>query len=93
VLGPTIDELVERAVHLDPTTQLFVFVPKSDSSLPDPRDAALRDGRPSHVTTGILQEMPLVLEKLNLDAPPASLQMTQQVPHLAGGQLRPDLPG
>jgi hypothetical protein len=72
-------------VHLDPATQLFVVVPKLDSSLPDPGDAALRDGRPSYITTGVLQEMPLVLEQLNLDAPPASLQMSQQVSHLASG--------
>jgi hypothetical protein len=31
-------------VSSDPAPQLFVFVPKLDSSLPDPGDAALRDG-------------------------------------------------
>ena len=35
--------------------------------------------------------MPLVLEQLNLDAPPAFLQVSEQVFHLVNGQLRPKL--
>jgi hypothetical protein len=32
-----------------------------------------------------LQEMPFVAERLNVDAPPAFLQMSEQVLHLVGG--------
>lgn len=67
--------------------QLFVFVPKPDGSFPNPGDAALRDGRPPHIATGVLQEMPFVLKRLNLDAPPAFLQMIEQVSRLAGNEF------
>jgi hypothetical protein len=65
--------------------QLFVFVPKPDASVPDPGDATLGNGRPPYVATGVLQEMPFVLKRLNLDAPPAFLQMSEQVVHLVSG--------
>jgi len=79
MLRPAVNELLKRALHLNAATQLFVFVPKSNSSFPDPGDASLSNGRPSYVATGILQEMPLVLKWLSLDAPPAFLQMSKKV--------------
>jgi len=85
VLGPTANELLQRAFHLNPVTQLFVFVPKPDSPFPDRGDATLGNGRPPYVATSVLQEMQFVLKRLNLDAPPASLQMSQQVIHLVSG--------
>jgi hypothetical protein len=30
MLGPTVNELLQRALHLNAATQLFVFVPKPD---------------------------------------------------------------
>jgi hypothetical protein len=91
VLGPTLNELFQGAPNLTTTTLLFVFEPKPDASFPDPGDTTLRDGRPSYVAAGVLQEMPFVLERLSLDVPPASLQMNEQVFHLVNGQLRPKL--
>jgi len=91
VLGPTVNELLQRAFHLNPATQLFVFVPKPDGSFSDPGYATLRNGRPPYVATGVLQEMPFVVKRLNLDAPPAFLQMSKQVSHLVSDELRPEL--
>ena len=62
VLGPTVNELFHRALDLSPATQLFVFEPKLKGSCPDEGDATLRDGWPSDVATGVLQEMSFVLE-------------------------------
>jgi hypothetical protein len=75
VLSPAVNELFRCALNVNPATQLFVFVPKPNGSLPDPGDTTLRHGRPPYVATGVLQEMPFVLERLNLDTPPASFQM------------------
>jgi hypothetical protein len=83
VLGPAVNELFQWALHLDFVMQLLVLVPKPDGSFPDPGDTTLRDGGPSYVSTSVLQEMPFVLKRLNLDAPPAFLQMSEQVSHLA----------
>ena len=77
VLRPTINELFQRALHVNPATQLFVFVPKPDVSLPNVGDAALGDGRPSYVATGISQEMLFRLERLNLDTPPTTLLLVK----------------
>jgi len=66
-------------------TQLFVFVPKPDGSFHNPGDPTLCDRRPPYVATCVLQEMPFVFERLNLDAPPASPQMSEQVFHLVSG--------
>jgi hypothetical protein len=85
VLGPTVNELLQRALHLCSATQLFVFVPKPDSLVPNPGDATLGDGRPPYVATGVLQEMPFVFKRLNLDTPPAFLQMSEQVSRLVSG--------
>ena len=52
VLSPAVNELLKRALHLNAATQLFVFVPKPDSSFPDPGDASLSYGRTSYVATG-----------------------------------------
>jgi hypothetical protein len=52
---------------------------------PNPGDATLSNGRPPYIATGVLQEMPFVLKRLNLDAPPAFLQMSEQVSHLVSG--------
>src|SRR5258708_35381483 len=62
VLGPTVNELFQGAFHFNLATQPFVFVPKSDGSFPDPRDTTLRDGRSPYIATGVLQEMPFLLE-------------------------------
>jgi hypothetical protein len=65
--------------------QLFVFVRKPDGSFLDPGEAALGDGRAPYVATGVLQEMPFVFKQFNLDAPLASLEMSEQVSHLTSG--------
>ena len=85
VLGPAIDELFQGTLQLNLATQLFIFEPKPDGLFPDPGYTTLSDGRPPYVATGVLQEMPFVLERLNLDAPPAFLQMSEQVSHLVSG--------
>jgi hypothetical protein len=73
---------------VDTAMQLFVFEPKPDGSFPDPGDPTLRDGRAPYVATGVLQEMPFVLERLNLDAPPALLLLGEHLFHLVNGHLR-----
>ncbi len=42
-------------------------------------NTVLRDGRPSGVPTRILQEMPFVLEGLNVDAPPTILLLAKKL--------------
>jgi hypothetical protein len=56
-----------------------------DGSFPYPGDTTLRDGRLPYVATDLLQEMQFVLKRLNFDAPPAFLQMSEQVFHLVSG--------
>jgi hypothetical protein len=85
VLGPAIDELFQGTLQLNLATQLFIFEPKPDGLFPDPGYTTLSDGRPPYVATGVLQEMPFVLKRLNLDAPPAFLQMSEQVSDLVSG--------
>ena len=88
VLGPTVNELFKGALHLNPAAQLLVLLPKSDSSFPDPGDTTLRDGRPPYVATGVLQEMPFVIERLDLDAPPTFLLLGEHLFYLVNGHLR-----
>jgi hypothetical protein len=87
VLGPTVNELFQRALHLNPATQPFVFEPKRDGSFPDRSDTTLSDGRPFYVATGVLQEMPFVLERLNLDAPPTFLLPGEHLSHLVNSHF------
>jgi len=58
MLGPSVNELLQRALHLNAATQLFVSVPKPDSSMPNPRDATLSNGRPPYVAACVLEEIP-----------------------------------
>src|SRR5438552_11880951 len=68
--------------------QLFVVVPKSDSSFPDPSDTTLRNGRTSYIASGVLQEMTSVLERLNLDSPRAFLLRGEHIFHLLNRHFR-----
>jgi hypothetical protein len=54
VLGPTVNELFQRALHLNPAMQLLVVEPKFDGSFSDESHPTLRDGRPFYVATGVL---------------------------------------
>src|SRR5260370_26522031 len=88
VLGPTVNKLFQGAFHFNLATQPLVSVPKPDGSFPDPGDTTLRDGRPPYIATGVLQEMPFVLERLNLDAPPTTFLLGEHLFHLVNGHLR-----
>jgi hypothetical protein len=85
VLGPTLNELFQRALLLCTSTELLVLVPKPDSLFANPGDATLCNGRPPYVATGVLQKMRFILKRLNLDAPPTFLQMSEQVSRLVSG--------
>jgi hypothetical protein len=85
VLSPTVNELFQRALHLNPAMQFFVFEPKFDGSFSDEGDSTLRDGWPLHIATGVFQEMRFVLERLNLDYPRAFFLVSEQRFHLANG--------
>jgi hypothetical protein len=87
VLGPTVNELFDRALHLDSPMQLLVIEPKFDGSFSDECDPTLRDGRSFYVATGVLQEMPFVLERLNIDAPPPFLLLGKQLFQLVNCHL------
>jgi hypothetical protein len=78
VLSPTVNELFQRALHLYPAMQLLIVEPKFDGSVSDESDPTLRNGRPFYLATGVLQEMPFVLERLNLNAPPTFLLLGEQ---------------
>ena len=88
VLGPTVNELFQGAFHFNLATQPFVFVPKSDGSFPDPGDTTLGNGWPPDIATGVLQEMPFVLERLNFDDPIAFLLLREHLFHLINVHLR-----
>jgi hypothetical protein len=77
VLSSAVNEFFRGALDVNPATQLLIFVPKSDCSFPDPSDATLRDGWAPDIATGILQKMPFVFERLNLDVPPTFLKVSE----------------
>jgi hypothetical protein len=54
VLSPPLNKLFKRASHFNLAAQLFVFVPKCDSSVRNQGNAVFRDGRPSDVASGVL---------------------------------------
>jgi hypothetical protein len=83
-----INELFQRALHVNPATQLFVFVPKPDGSFPNVGDATLSDGRPPYVATGVSQEMLCRSEGLNLDDPRTILLLGEHLFYLVNGHLR-----
>ena len=60
VLDPTVNELFQGALQLNPARQLLVVVPKPHGSFADPGDTTLCDGRPPYVATGVLQEIPVL---------------------------------
>jgi hypothetical protein len=68
-LGPAVKELFQGELRLNLATQPFVFTPKRDGSFPDPGYTTLRNGWTPYVATGVLQKMPFILERLNLDYP------------------------
>ncbi len=88
VLRPTINELFQRAPHINPATQFLVLGPKRDGLVPDAGDAALGDGRPPYVPTSVSQEMVFRLEGLDLYAPPTTLLLGKNLFHLVNSNLR-----
>jgi hypothetical protein len=66
---------------------MLVVEPKFDGSFSDECDPTLRDGRPFYVATGVLEEMPFVCERLNLDAPPRFLLLGEQLFQLVNCHL------
>jgi hypothetical protein len=75
VLCPAVNELFKGALDLNPATKLFVVVPKPYGSVPNIGDTTLCDGRPPSIATRVLQKMPFVLARFDLDAPPAALPL------------------
>jgi hypothetical protein len=71
MLRPPVNEILQRALYLDPEARLFVFGPKGDASFPDIGDATLGNRRPSQVATVVAKAMVFRRGGLNLDAPPA----------------------
>jgi hypothetical protein len=88
VLRPAVYEFFQGALHLNLATHPFVFTPKADGSFSDPGDTTLRDRWTPYVTTGVLQKVPSVLERLNLDYPAAFLFLREHLFQLFNRHLR-----
>jgi hypothetical protein len=66
VLGPTVNELFQRTLHVNRPMLLFVFVPKPNGSLPDVADTTLRNGWPPCVAAGRSEGLCMVDRELSL---------------------------
>lgn len=91
VLRPTINELFQRALYVNPATQLLILEPERDGPLSDVGDTTLRNRWPPYVATGVSQEVLFRRERLNLNAPPTILLLGEHLFHLVNGHLRAKL--
>jgi hypothetical protein len=79
MLSPPFNKLFLRALHFNLAAQLFVLVPERDGLFGNQGNAMLRDGGPSGVSASVLEEMLLVVEGLNVDAPPTLLLLSEEL--------------
>ena len=93
MLSPPLNKLFLRALHFNPSTESFILVPEGDGFFGNQRNTVLRDGRSSGVSASVLEEMQLVFEGLNVDAPPASFLLAEELFELSTRNPRDKLTG
>jgi hypothetical protein len=76
VLRPAVDELLNRALHRDPSMKAPVLTPKAHKSVFDRKSTPLRDGRTPDIAPGITQKVLLSMEGLHMHDPLALLFVT-----------------
>ena len=79
VLRPAVDELLNRALHHDPSMKAPVLTPKPHKSVFDRKNTPLRDGRTPDIAPGITQEVLFSMEGLHMHDPRALLFVLQQI--------------
>jgi hypothetical protein len=79
MLSPPLNKLFLRALHINLAVQLLVLVPEPYGSLCNLGNAMLRDWGPSGISARVLEEMLLVFEGLNVDAPPTFLLLAEKL--------------
>jgi len=91
VLRPAVDELLNRALHRDPSMQALVLTPKPHKSIFDGKNTPLRNGRTPDIAPGMTQEALFPLEGLHMHDPPALLFVLEQIFKLGATYLQVEL--
>jgi hypothetical protein len=93
VFRPTVDELLNRAPHCDPSLQALIFVPERHKSILDPTNTPLGDGRAPDIASTVPQKMFLSLEGSHMGYPLASLLKLKETLKIIANYFRFELAG